>query len=88
MTWHTPHFLFILSSFSNCSYSLNSAWIPLKFKMWLSKHSTLSIFTCNDRAKVMHHLTWFFLCQKVEIYLATHDFLQQISMCTGFQAFT
>ena len=45
MTWHS-HISFLISgSFSKCHYSLNSAWIPLKFKIWLSKYSILMLAT-------------------------------------------
>ena len=45
MTWHS-HISFLISgSFSKCHYSLNSAWIPLKFKIWFSEYSTLMLAT-------------------------------------------
>jgi len=41
VTWHS-HISFLISgSFSKCHYSLNSAWIPSKFKIWLSEYDGL-----------------------------------------------
>ena len=45
VTWHS-HISFLISgSFSKCHYSPNSAWIPLKFKIWLSEYSILMLAT-------------------------------------------
>ena len=70
----TSHISFLISgSFSKCHYSLNSAWIPLKFKIWLSEYSTLMLAT--TRALILRAWKSFFHHPNLKFSLKWSTFL-------------
>jgi hypothetical protein len=65
VNWHS-HISFLISgSFSKFHYSLNSAWIPSKFKIWLSEYDGLVLTNIELMITVLCISLWthtFFSC--------------------------